>query len=80
MEYAHIIDHLDSAIQAWKSEQTSQDAAPSSRASPQASRQDLLAAARGLVFALEAPKSVIAEVSKSVCRLLHIARSCQQLS
>ena len=54
MEYAHIIDHLDSAIQAWKSEQTSQDAAPSSRASPQASRQDLLAAARGLVFALEA--------------------------
>ena len=80
MEYAHIVDHLDSAIQAWKSEERSHDASPSSRTSPEASRKNLLAAARSLVFALEAPKSVIYEISKSVCRKLHISLSCQQLS
>lgn len=66
MDHTQLIDDLESAIKDWRSEQRSNGPSSSAEAVKERSRNNVLAAARSLVTALEGPRNILVQLSKSV--------------
>ena len=66
MDHAQLINDLESAIKVWRSEQGSDNHPTSAKTLKGNGSKSVLAAARGLVTALQGPRNIVVELSKAV--------------
>jgi len=81
MDSSQLMSTLESAIKVWKSEQGLDDTTtPPPKASRESSRENVLAAAKSLVLALQGPRNIVVELSKAVITsLAHTTSHCKEL-
>lgn len=81
MEHFQLVSTLESAIKEWKSEHGFGDTTIlPPKAFGESSRENVLAAAKSLVLALQGPRNIVVGLSKSVTTFLaHPISHCKEL-